>query len=173
MSCSSPAKQVLKAVSDSLLLGTEIGSYGGTQARVKIIQRINHEGEIDRARFCPQNPDLLATKAANGLTYLFDRTKHSLTPSPDGKCKPDITLTGQKKEGYGLAWNPKKKGELLSGSEDTTVAWWDINKYDKSNNELAPMALFKGHSAIVEDVAWHNFSDNVFASVGDDRQMLM
>ena len=26
------------------------------------IQLINHEGEVNRARYCPQNPFLLATK---------------------------------------------------------------------------------------------------------------
>ncbi|KDN52865.1 putative chromatin assembly factor 1 subunit C [Tilletiaria anomala UBC 951] len=151
----------------------EIGSYGGTQARVKIIQRINHDGEINRARYCPQNPDLIATRSLTGATWIFDRTKHSSNPAPDGKCRPDIILTGQKKEGYGLAWNVKKQGEIIAASEDTTVAWWDINKYQKGNSTLEPLAKFKGHSAIVEDCAWHNFSQTLFVSVGDDRQMLV
>ena len=77
----------------------EIGSYGGFTPRVTIHQKINHDGEVNRARYCPQNPDLIATRTAMGSTFIFDRTKHSLQPSADGKCKPDIVLTGQEKEG--------------------------------------------------------------------------
>jgi histone-binding protein RBBP4 len=81
----------------------EIGSYGGFTPRVTIHQKINHEGEVNRARYCPQNPDLIATRNVMGSTFIFDRTKHSLQPSSDGKCKPDIVLTGQEKEGSVLA----------------------------------------------------------------------
>jgi histone-binding protein RBBP4 len=46
---------------------------------------------------------LIATRNVMGSTFIFDRTKHSLQPSSDGKCKPDIVLTGQEKEGSVLA----------------------------------------------------------------------
>lgn len=80
-------------------LVAEIGSYGGAAARIKIVQKINHDGEVNRARYCPQNCDLIATRTVTGETYVFDRTKHSSNPNPDGKCKPDIILKGQTKEG--------------------------------------------------------------------------
>ena len=78
----------------------EIGSYSSTSARIQVTQRINHDGEVNRARYCPQNCDLIATRAVSGLTYVFDRTKHSNQPDADGKCRPDIVLRGQTKEGY-------------------------------------------------------------------------
>lgn len=151
---------------------TEIGSYS-TSARIQVTQRINHEGEVNRARYCPQNCDLIATRAVSGLTYVFDRTKHSNTPDSDGKCRPDIILRGQTAEGYGLAWNPLQQGHILAASEDTTVCYWDIGKYSKENNALDPVTMFRGHTAVVEDVAWHNYHESLFASVGDDHQMLL
>lgn len=72
----------------------------------------------------PQNPDLIATKAVTGEVLVFDRTKHSSEPDKDGVCKPDIRLVGQNREGYGLAWNPNKKGHVLGSSEDMTVCQW-------------------------------------------------
>lgn len=66
---------------------------------MQVIQRINHQGEVNRARYMPQNPDLIATKAVSGEVYIFDRTKHSSEPERGGQCKPDITLVGQHKEG--------------------------------------------------------------------------
>ena len=83
----------------------------------------------------PQNPDLIATKTVRGEVFVFDRTKHATTAPKNGECKPDIRLKGQTKEGcvvclgvaddrYGLSWSKLKSGQLLSASEDTTVAHW-------------------------------------------------
>lgn len=78
----------------------EFGDYNpSSSARLKIIQRINHQNEVNRARYMPQNPNLIATKTVGGDVYVFDRTKHSSEPGTDGVCRPDLKLKGQKKEG--------------------------------------------------------------------------
>lgn len=76
----------------------EIGAHTATEPRIKVIQSINHTGEVNRARYMPQNPDLIATKTVMGEVYIFDRTKHASQPTSD-VCKPDITLRGHSKEG--------------------------------------------------------------------------
>lgn len=82
----------------------ERGELGGhtipPAPRIQIIQKINHTGEVNRARYMPQNPDLIATKAVTGEVLVFDRTKHSSEPERGGVCKPDIRLVGQTREGY-------------------------------------------------------------------------
>lgn len=82
----------------------ERGELGGhtipPAPRIQIIQKINHEGEVNRARYMPQNPDLIATKAVTGEVLIFDRTKHSSEPERGGVCKPDIRLIGQTREGW-------------------------------------------------------------------------
>lgn len=129
----------------------ERGELGGhsipPQPRIQITQRINHPGEINRARYMPQNPDLIATKAVSGEVLIFDRTKHSSEPERGGVCKPDIQLVGQTKEGYvccpsyhllsqacrfGLAWNPNKTGHILGASEDMTICLWYVSFLDTS-----------------------------------------
>lgn len=82
----------------------ERGELGGhtlpaQQPRIQVIQRINHPGEVNRARYMPQNPDLIATKAVSGEVLVWDRTKHSSDPDRDGVVRPDIRLVGQTKEG--------------------------------------------------------------------------
>lgn len=78
----------------------EIGQYSDTMQRVTIQQSIVHDGEVNRARYMPQNPDLIATKTAMGEVLVFDRTKHPNQPKDDDdKCRPDITLRGHTKEG--------------------------------------------------------------------------
>ena len=80
-----------------------------------------------------------------------------------------------KRSSYGLVWNPNPAGQghLLSASEDTTICHWDIKAYSKANSVLEPLRIYRGHSSVVEDVAWHTESDDVFASVGDDKQLMM
>ncbi|KAH9996523.1 histone acetyltransferase type B subunit 2 [Russula vinacea] len=151
----------------------ERGELGGhtlpaSQARINVVQRINHAGEVNRARYMPQNPDLIATKAVSGEVLIFDRTKHPSEPERGGVCKPDIRLVGQTKEGFGLAWNPNKKGHILGASEDKTV---DVNAYSKANSSVEPLNVFDDHTAVVGDVDWHASNENVFTSVGDDKML--
>lgn len=77
----------------------ELGSYTNSKARVRVVHTINHQGEINRARYMPQNPDMLATKAINGDVNIFDRKKHPSKAPAGGESRPDIILKGLKKEG--------------------------------------------------------------------------
>lgn len=77
---------------------TEIGAHTASEPRIKVIQSINHTGEVNRARYMPQNPDLIATKTVLGEVHVFDRTKHPSQPTND-ICKPDIILKGHQREG--------------------------------------------------------------------------
>ncbi|KAJ6601445.1 WD40 repeat-like protein [Mycena vulgaris] len=155
----------------------ERGELGGhtipPAPRIQIIQKINHAGEVNRARYMPQNPDLIATKAVTGEVLVFDRTKHSSEPERGGVCKPDIRLVGQTREGYGLAWNPLKAGNVLGASEDMTICHWDINSYTKAKTSIEPTNVFRGHTSVVGDVDWHATKENVFASVGDDKMLMI
>jgi hypothetical protein len=77
----------------------EIGGYGKASSSAdiaamkwKVVQRIDHPGEVNKARYCPQNPDLIATLAIDGSILIFDRTKHS--SEPNGVVNPQIKLLG-------------------------------------------------------------------------------
>ena len=58
----------------------EAGGFGGTSAKIEVTQKINHDGEVHRARYMPQNPYLIATKSPSADVYVFDWSKHSSTP---------------------------------------------------------------------------------------------
>lgn len=107
----------------------EIGGHGGTKknappTKFHITQKIPHEGEVNKARYMPQNPDLIATLTNNGKACIFDRTKHPSIPSANAAVNPQIELIGHKKEGFALNWNGLKEGELATGSYDNTVKLW-------------------------------------------------
>ena len=149
------------------------GGAGSSACRVTVVQRIPHEGEVNRARHMPQNACVLASKTAGGDVLIFDYTKHPSQPAPGAPCAPDLRLVGQQGEGYGLAWSPLQQGHVLAASEDRTVGYWDIRAAARDHRQLAPLALFRGHTGVVEDVAWHAHTPALLASVADDRQLLV
>lgn len=130
-----------------------------------------HEGEVNKARYMPQKPDLIATMCADGNVFIFDKTKHPLMPASTRTCLPQITLVGHEKEGYGLNWNPHVEGRLITGSEDATVRLWDTTGYTKGGTQLSPVRTYTNHSAIVNDVAYHPCHDSLFGSVSDDHTL--
>jgi len=139
--------------------------------RIEIETKILHKGEVNRARFMPQQHNIIASKTVEGEVHIFDYTKHPTKPKDDN-VKPNLKLTGHKGEGYGLSWNRKKQGYLLSGSHDSKICIWDIEA-KAENSLIKPLQEYFFHKGNVEDVAWHNYSPDLFASVGEDRTILL
>lgn len=65
------------------LLLVEFGGFGSVSGKIEIEIKINHEGEVNRARYMPQNPCIIATKTPSSDVLVFDYTKH---PSKPGLC---------------------------------------------------------------------------------------
>lgn len=150
----------------------EVGGYGGAgpqEARLQITQKIDHEGEVNKARYKPQNPNIIATMGGRGDVLIFDRTMHSNTPT--GTCDPQIRLLGHQKEGWGLSWSTQKDGLLLTAAED--VRLWDINEVEKltKGTKLDKCRVFRSHTSVVNDVQWHPTQANFFGSVSDDHYL--
>ena len=108
----------------------EIGGYGGAaskkspvmEVKFNIAQKIDHPGEVNKARYQPQNPNIIATMCVDGRVMIWDRTKHPSQPT--GNINPQMELLGHDSEGFGLSWNPHQAGHLATGSEDQTVRLW-------------------------------------------------
>jgi histone-binding protein RBBP4 len=149
----------------------EVGGYGGPgsgEARIQITQKIDHEGEVNKARYMPQNPNMIATLGSRGDVLVFDRTMHSNVPT--GTCNPQIRLVGHNAEGWGLSWSPLRQGLLLTAAED--VRLWDINAVESAKGaRLDQSIVFKSHTAGVNDVQWHPLQPTWFGSVSDDTHL--
>ena len=154
------------------LTALESGGYSGAECKIQIVQKINHDGEVNRARAMPMKPDVIATRTCYGPVFIFDRTRHPSTPLNDGACSPDLKLVSHTKEGYGMSWHTRKEGQLLTASEDTTVCLWDLKKMTNKQT-IEPLRVYTGHTAWVEDVAWSETVDHLFASVGDDKKLMV
>ena len=49
----------------------------------------------------------------------------------------------------------------------------DVNGYTKGKTELDALSTYKGHTSVVTDVAWNQIAENIFGSVGDDKQLML
>jgi histone-binding protein RBBP4 len=145
--------------------------HNATIGKIEIRMKICHPGEVNRARYMPQNHFFVATRGPQAEVYVFDLSKHPSFPTQDGLFYPQITCLGHTKEGYAMGWSPLKEGHLLSGSEDHTVCLWDINQATKRDGTVNAQTIFKGHTDVVEDVDWHAKDPNLVASVGDDASI--
>ena len=151
----------------------EVGGFGSAHGKVNIVQQINHDGEVHRARAMPQDKFKIATKTVSAEVWVFDWTKHPSKPPADGACNPDLRLIGHRTEGYGLAWSPFQRGHLLSGSDDAQICLWDINANPRGSRQVDAKTIYSEHSGVIEDVAWHMQHAYIFGSVGDDRQLVL
>ena len=151
----------------------ELGGHGAAKEPItfSIVQKIIHPGEVNKARYQPQNPDIIATWAADRNVYVWDRSKHPSIPRDESK--PQATLRGHKGEGFALEWNQHTAGQLLTGSEDETVRLWDLEKdFSLDSKMVAPARTFTHHSATVNEVQFHpTLGNNLFGSVSDDLTM--
>lgn len=58
-------------------------------------------------------------------------------------------------------------------SDDHTICLWDINATPKEGRVIEAKSVFTGHTAVVEDVAWHLLHESLFGSVADDQKLMI
>nr|OQO31555.1 hypothetical protein B0A51_01397 [Rachicladosporium sp. CCFEE 5018] len=152
----------------------ELGDYGASKEPMKleVVQKIVHPGEVNKARYQPQNPNLIATWSPDNNVYVWDRTKHDSIPSSN-IAKPNAILKGHTGEGFALEWNPFVEGQLLSGADDSVVHLWDLPRdFSLPSKTLSPARTFSHHSATVNDLQYHPiYGQNLFGSVSDDQSL--
>jgi histone-binding protein RBBP4 len=154
----------------------EVGGFGhgnSNVGKIEIKLKVKHEGEVNRARYMPQNHFIVASRGPSSEVYIFDLSKHPSIPSENSPFTPQGVCVGHEKEGYGMAWSKLNEGQLLTASEDKTVRLWDVSAATASKAEtgtqIKPLLTLNGHEHTVEDVDWHPMDPKLIASVGDDK----
>ena len=93
--------------------------------KVEIIVKMVHDHEVNRARHCPQDAFLIATKSPSADVLVYNWSKHPSKPKDPSVCIPQVRCKGHEKEGYGLSWSPFEKGKLVSAGDDGLVCLFD------------------------------------------------
>lgn len=136
---------------------THLSADGEQKAnsRIKIVQKYTNNREICRARYMPQDSNIVGSINGSGEVDLYHLDSDDVGSYTHFSPHSD--------NGYGLSWNPINKGLLLTAADDKLVCISDTNK----DNKL----LFKKGDLtdIVNDAKWHHFNGNLFASVSEDQ----
>lgn len=143
----------LKVASTELLADGKVKA----NSKIKIIEKLENEAEICRARYMPQDPNIVATINGLGQVDLYNVKAE----------EKYFHFAPHTENGYGISWNPKQHGLLLTGADDHWVCVSDTNKDNAT--------LFKSdvQKDIVNDVKWHQFDGNLFASVSEDKHLYL
>ena len=137
------------------------GSDEQVPSKIKIIKKFKHENEVTRARYAPFDSNLIATISGTGTVFLYDRTKDD-----------ENALRGKyayhKENGYGLNFSVASPGELISCSDDGSIAIWDIK-----SGKTVPTSVNSLHSDIVNECKWHESDPNIYGSVSEDSFLMI
>lgn len=55
----------------------------------------------------------------------------------------------------------------------TNTTYRDLNAFNSGHKQIEPVATYTGHTSVVGDISWHSTQENIFASVGDDKMLMM
>ncbi|KAL0266091.1 UNVERIFIED_CONTAM: hypothetical protein PYX00_011807 [Menopon gallinae] len=141
-----------------------------SDSKFKTLQRIPVKDEVNRAKYNPQVPNVIAARSDSEDVCLYDYTRHL---SSSREPSPDLVLKGHTKGGYGLDWNHIDRNVLVSSGEDNAICYFDIGGAGQSEKEMACVHKFEKHTGVVNDVCFNHFNSNVFASVSDDRSLIV
>lgn len=143
----------LKVASTQLPLQTGLN----VNSRIKITKKLENNYEINRAKFKPQDSNIVGTINGGGQIDVYKLD--------DEAKKPIHHLTHHTENGYGISWSGFKDGYLASGADDKLVFVHDIGE------QVNQVVKINAHEDIVNDVKWHAFDENLLASVSDDKYM--
>lgn len=144
--------------------------------KLSLAQSLNHNGEVNKARYMPQSFNIVATKTVSAEIHIFDLFKHHSRPEGiDHLAKPNLRLLGHTEEGYGLSWNTLRYGTVASGSNDGRICVWDVSgsTIPERDNLMEPLQSMENahRGQVVDDVCWSHYDESVIFSVGDDKSI--
>lgn len=134
-----------------------------------IKSKIAHTGEVNRIKFVPteKEKNFVMTKAVNGNLHMFDINKHKIETDND-VMKPEVTFTGTKTDGFGLAFNEKKKN-VITCCNDGLITVYDYNMLTSSMVDPLYSTTYK---VPINDVCNSN-DENMFIACADNGYILL
>ena len=128
------------------------------------------DGDCNRCRYMPQNPDLIGTVSSNGSVYIFDRTKHGNKLSNGAKFEIECKGEQSQDESLSLSWNWQTEGLLASCQSNGNVNIWDITKYSKNKPTISTTQRKSCMDANgVNDVSWMFNHRSILTTCGESN----
>lgn len=140
--------------------------------KVKLLQKLNHHGDVNKAKYMPQKPNIIASANNLGDLVVYERTKHSslLRMNDMELSKVQINLKSRsqtdKSDIYAIDWNLQNEGIIASGDTTGNINVYDVKKFDVKNNTLNE-TNYSHNTYAINDLQWFPNHDSLFATADD------
>lgn len=139
-------------------------------------------GDCNRSRYLPQNPDLIAAASSDGSVYIFNKTKHGNSvlrskSSDDFQARlfsgsHDAQNLDNFNEAVSLSWNKHKEGILGVSYSQGQCNIWDVKKFSRSNILISqPELTVTFDSNGCNDLDWMPMHDSMFIACGESNKL--
>ena len=135
-----------------------------TENDIKIKRKFKHPSNV--IKLLSLDTSHCISASSNNNIYLYNLEQNN----PEVSTKPDVMLTGVDSlcTGLSLGLDPSL---LLSSSEDGKVVLWNLNT-NYTFGEIRPEKITTYHKGKVNDVAWNRGNKYLFASCGEDKNLI-
>lgn len=151
--------------------------------KVTELQKITHLGDVNKARYVPQNPDIISSSNSIGDLVVYDRTKHSnfrsnlISQDDSDVNKPQLKLVNEEHPYYGdiyaHEWNQVKEGTIVAADMDGNINFYDIKSRLTSKDVLTVREnrYYNNDGKGINDLQWVPMHHSVFC-IGDESGRL-
>ncbi|QLG70627.1 hypothetical protein HG535_0A05680 [Zygotorulaspora mrakii] len=144
-------------------------------------------GDCNRARYLPQNPDVILAASSDGSIYVFNRTKHGTTASQSlnstryamklssANKSQDIVQVDETNETVSISCNGQKEGLLASCYSQGQLKVWDISAYSHADPIINQpvISLNDADPKGLNDVSWMPLHDSLIAACGESNYVAL
>lgn len=146
------------------------------KAKLRSLQSINHHGDVNKLKYMPQNPDIIAAANNVGNVRIYNRTKHSTIRKLGDESKvndPQLSLVPREDavqtDIFAVDWNPQREGVLATASMAGHMDCYDIRGGYETRTAANEIFLFWNadlHTG-VNDLEWVHNHDSVLVTADD------
>lgn len=147
-------------------MGSEIGAYATLGPASETSNDLGgHTATVEAVSFCSQNRNLIASVGRDAKLLLWD-----MRMGRGAACVVPFAHEGDIND---VDFGGVNGNVLCTGGTDERVKVWDVRHLSDTSGQGTPQGDYGEHAAQVNSVMWNRYVPDVFASSGDDGQVLI
>ncbi|VDI39872.1 Hypothetical predicted protein [Mytilus galloprovincialis] len=153
----------------------KFGGFGSVSGKIEI--KINHKGEVNRARYMPQNPCIIATKTLSTILTTQNNLRNqticlwdiNATPRDTKLVDAQTIFTGHTSVVEDVAWHLLHESLFGSVADDQKLLIWDT----RSKSTSKPSHTVDAHTAEVNCLSFNPYSEYILATGSADKTVAL
>ncbi|KAL6452394.1 HAT2 Histone acetyltransferase type B subunit 2 [Candida maltosa Xu316] len=140
----------------------------------KVLQKFNHLGDVNKVKYMPQKPNIIASANNLGDLVIYERTRHksfknTILDDTD-LSKIQIKLSNKfipsTADIFAIDWNQNREGLLLSGDMNGIINLYDVTKYE--SQLMNETKYWENNTVGINDIEWFPTHDSLFGTADDN-----